>query len=73
MIMLSLFFDYEDGSDIPPKHKQTSSELHGVISQKSKLFTFRIRLNKTKFKLCLIAYFVVLVQTVEDKGHISSR
>jgi hypothetical protein len=31
---LALFFDPEEGGDIPPKRRLTFSGLHGVISKK---------------------------------------
>jgi hypothetical protein len=36
--LLGLFFDPEDGSDVPPKRRLTFSGVHGVISEKIILF-----------------------------------
>jgi hypothetical protein len=36
--LLGLFFNYEDGGDVPPKPRQTLSRLNDVISQKIILF-----------------------------------
>jgi hypothetical protein len=39
--LLGLFFDRENGSDVPPKRRLTLSGLHGVISQKIELFRLK--------------------------------
>jgi hypothetical protein len=36
--LLGLFFDAEDGGDVPPKRRLTINGLHGVMSQKIELF-----------------------------------
>jgi hypothetical protein len=36
--LLGIFFDPEDGGDVPPKRRLTFNGLHGVISQKIVLF-----------------------------------
>jgi hypothetical protein len=36
--LLGLFFDPEDGGDVPPKRRLTFNGLYGVISQKIGLF-----------------------------------
>jgi hypothetical protein len=38
--LLALFFDPEDGGDVPPKRRLTFDGLYGVISQK--IFLFRL-------------------------------
>jgi hypothetical protein len=34
---LGLFFDLQDGGDVPPKRRLTSTGLHGATSQKTEL------------------------------------
>jgi hypothetical protein len=36
--LLGLFFDPEDGGDVPPKRRLTFNRLHGIISQKTVFF-----------------------------------
>jgi hypothetical protein len=48
--LLGLFFEPENGGDIPPKHRLPFNGIHGVISQKIMLF-----------KKC---FFVVSVQSL---------
>jgi hypothetical protein len=44
---LDLFFDPEDGGDVPPKRRLTLNGLHGVISQKMILFVLHTYLPRT--------------------------
>jgi hypothetical protein len=39
--LLDLFFDREDGGDVPAKRRSTFNGLHGVISQKIKIYNHR--------------------------------
>jgi hypothetical protein len=48
---LGLFFDPEDGGDVPPKRRFTFNRLHNVVSQKIELFiTTAVRTSNTFIK-----------------------
>jgi hypothetical protein len=49
--MLVLFFNPEDGGDVPPKRRLPFNELHGVISQEIIFFIITAvrTLNPTSF------------------------
>jgi hypothetical protein len=47
--MLGLFFDHEDGGDVPLKRWLTINKLHGVISWNTELFvTTTVRISNPR-------------------------
>jgi hypothetical protein len=49
-ILLSLFFDPEDGGNVPPKRQLTLNGLQGVINQPSRWFLVKLNFSTLKME-----------------------
>jgi hypothetical protein len=65
--LLGLFFDPEDGSDVPPKRRLAFNGLHGIISQNTVLFiTTAVRASNPAIRIWATEVLILLWETNEE-------